>query len=79
MPGDQIEYRARIESIDDHAAATSGDVLINHRRIGSIDLMFSYIPPGGMEGLPDDNFVFTPSFMDLFNAIRRHNSNEARE
>ncbi|MEE9295043.1 MAG: 3-hydroxyacyl-ACP dehydratase FabZ family protein [Phycisphaerae bacterium] len=71
VPGDQLLYHARIESIDDSAAATVGRVDLNGRDIGRVNLMFSYMNHnGGVAGLPEHNFVFTDQFMRLFEAIR---------
>lgn len=71
VPGDQIAYLARIESIDDDAAATAGQVFINEKPIGQIELMFSHVGRGANKAnLPDHNFVFTDQFINLFNAIR---------
>ncbi len=87
-PGDQIRYEANIDSIDEHAAATSGEIFIvtqqatpdretspdreatPDRKIGQVDLMFSHVNErNAPEGLPEHNFVFTPEFMRLFEAI----------
>jgi len=71
VPGDQLKYKASIESIDEHAAATSGIVELNDRPIGRVDLMFSHVREGhNAFGLPPHNFVFTRQFMQLFEAIR---------
>ena len=70
-PGDQLCYKARIESLDEQAAATSGDVLLNDQPIGEIHLMFSHVAVGNsVASLPDHNFVFTGRFMELFEIMR---------
>lgn len=70
VPGDQIRYHAKIESLDERAAATSGEVFINDEPAGKIDLMFSNVNHSqSAAGLPDHNFVFTGQFMQLFEAI----------
>lgn len=70
VPGDQLKYVARIESIDEDAAATTGEVFINDRRIGTVELLFSHVNrTRGPTGMPDHNFVFTDQFMRLFQAI----------
>ena len=70
-PGDQIRYRANIESIDERAAATTGEVFINDEPAGKVNLMFSNVNHSqSAAGLPDHNFVFTEQFMQLFDAIR---------
>lgn len=70
-PGDQLRYDARIESIDDRAAMTTGTVLKNGTRIGRVDLIFSHVNQAEQTlGLPDHNFVFTNQFMDLLAGFR---------
>jgi 3-hydroxyacyl-[acyl-carrier-protein] dehydratase len=70
-PGDQIRYEATIESMDEHAAATRGAVFVNGEPVGQVDLMFSHVnKSASAAGLPEHNFVFTPEFMRLFDAIR---------
>ena len=65
-PGDQITYRAEIESISPDAAATRGAVLKNGEQIGQVDLMFSHIDKN-LAGVtfPEENFVFTGQFERL--------------
>jgi 3-hydroxyacyl-[acyl-carrier-protein] dehydratase len=70
VPGDRLTYKARIETLDDAGAATTGEVLCNDRTIGRVDLMFSHVRQGDVPGLPDHNFVFTDDFMRLFEAFR---------
>ena len=70
VPGDQILYYARVDSIDESAAATTGRVELNGCEIGKVDLLFSYLHhQSGVEGMPQHNFVFTEQFMRLFEAI----------
>jgi len=59
-PGDQVTFKAEIETIAPEAAATKGKVLCNGREIGRVDLMFSHIDKNlaGVE-FPKENFVFT--------------------
>jgi len=66
VPGDQITYRAEVDSIAPEAARTKGAVLRNGEPVGTIDLMFSHIDQnlGGME-FPEENFVFTGQFERL--------------
>ncbi len=72
VPGDQLRYEARIESIDERAAATAGEVFLNDRSIGNVNLMFSHVNQSAVaSGLPAHNFVFTDQFMRLFEAIQR--------
>ncbi len=71
VPGDQIRYDAKIESIDKAAAATSGTISINGEPAGTVDLMFSHVNKSMQAaGLPDHNFVFTEQFMQLFHSIK---------
>ena len=65
-PGDTIRLHARIESLTAEAAGTSGKITCNDKVIGEIDLMFSHIDKnlGGRE-FPQENFVFTDTFMSL--------------
>ena len=71
VPGDQLRYHAKIESIDESAAATAGEVFLNDRSIGRINLIFSYLNhSNAVAGLPTHNFVFTDQFMRLFDDIR---------
>jgi len=66
VPGDQLKYQARIETITAQAASTRGIVFKNDRQIGTVDLMFSHIDQN-MAGLkfPKENFVFTGQFLRL--------------
>ncbi|NOT02641.1 MAG: beta-hydroxyacyl-ACP dehydratase [Phycisphaerales bacterium] len=71
VPGDRLSYHARMESITDAAAATVGEVLLNDRAIGQVNLMFSHVGQSGAAmGLPSHNFVFTEQFMRLFERFR---------
>lgn len=71
VPGDQLRYQTRIESIDESAAATAGEVFLNDRPIGCVNLMFSHLREGDSGGgLPGHNFVFTEQFMRLFESFR---------
>ena len=66
IPGDQITYRAEIDTISPDAAATSGVVLKNGDPIGQVNLMFSHIDQN-LAGtkFPEENFVFTGQFERL--------------
>ena len=66
VPGDQVTFRAEIESISPEAAATKGVVLRNGKPIGRVDLMFSHIDRN-LAGVkfPEENFVFTGQFERL--------------
>jgi 3-hydroxyacyl-[acyl-carrier-protein] dehydratase len=63
VPGDQITYQAKIDSISPQAASIKGTVLKNGTEIGHIEMMFSHID-NNLSGVkfPEENFVFTGSF-----------------
>ena len=63
-------YLARMESIDDSGSFTAGEVFLNDRPIGRVDLMFSHLNSSNAAGLPAGNFVFTDQFMRLFENFR---------
>ena len=70
-PGDQLRYDAVLESLDERAAVTGGTVLKNGTPIGRVDLIFSHVNQAEhAAGLPDHNFVFTESFMNLLAGFR---------
>ena len=58
-PGDTIKLDAKIESIIQEAASTSGKITCEDKLIAEIDLMFSHIDQNlaGKE-FPEENFVF---------------------
>jgi 3-hydroxyacyl-[acyl-carrier-protein] dehydratase len=70
-PGDQLEYEATIEHIDDSAAATTGVIRRNGQPFGQIDIVFSHIDQN-LSGLkfPEHNFVFTPEFRRLLSTYQ---------
>ena len=71
VPGDQIRFDAVLETIDERAAATTGSVLKNGARMGSVDLMFSHVNQSEKPvDLPDHNFVFTDQFLNLLDGFR---------
>ncbi|HEY3241982.1 MAG TPA: 3-hydroxyacyl-ACP dehydratase FabZ family protein [Phycisphaerae bacterium] len=71
LPGDQLRYEARIESIDEKAAMTAGTVYRNARKIGEVELVFSHVGKSGAAlGLPDWNFVFTDEFVNLLRTFQ---------
>jgi len=73
-PGDTIKLEAKIESITDEAASTTGKISCGDSPLGGaegklvaeIDLMFSHIDKNlaGKE-FPQENFVFTDTFKSL--------------
>lgn len=62
-PGDTLRLEAKIESITDEAASTSGKITCEDKLIAEIDLMFSHLDRNlsGKE-FPEENFVFTDTF-----------------
>ena len=66
VPGDQLKYEAKLETITDQAASAHGVVYKNGQPIGTVDLMFSHIDQN-LSGLkfPKENFVFTGQFLRL--------------
>lgn len=69
-PGDTIKIEAKIDSITNEAASTSGKITCTEKTIAEIDLIFSHIDQniGGKE-FPDENFVFTDTFKSLMRGI----------
>ncbi len=65
-PGDTLRLEAKIESITDEAASTSGKITCEDKLIAEIDLMFSHLDRNlsGKE-FPEENFVFTDTFKSL--------------
>ncbi len=65
-PGDTIKLEAKIESITDEAASTTGRISCDDKLVAEIDLMFSHIDKNlaGKE-FPQENFVFTDIFKSL--------------
>lgn len=80
-PGDQLQYDAVIETMDERAAVTSGTVLKNGKPIGKVGLIFSHVNQSDKAGeMPDHNFVFTSQFLDLLQAFRaRTDSNDGEQ
>ncbi len=66
VPGDQLTYHAEITSISDSAAAITGTISRNGRKIGHVEMMFSHIDQN-LSGrtFPKENFVFTDQFRRL--------------
>jgi 3-hydroxyacyl-[acyl-carrier-protein] dehydratase len=65
-PGDTIKLHAKIESLAEEAAGTTGMVMCGGKLVGEIDLMFSHIDKNlGGKQFPEENFVFTDTFMSL--------------
>ena len=69
--GDRLRYDAVIDSLDERASATRGTVLVGDKQIGHVDLIFSHVGAGETPaGVPNENFVFTESFMSLLQDLR---------
>ena len=66
QPGDTILLNATVESIADEAAGITGKITRGDQLIAEVDLMFSHIDQNlaGKE-FPEENFVFTDTFMSL--------------
>ena len=69
-PGDTLKLHANIEAIAPEAATTTGKIFRGDELISEIDLMFSHIDKNlaGKE-FPEENFVFTDSFMSLLHGF----------
>lgn len=68
-PGDTIKIHAKIESISDEAASTSGKITRNDETIAEVDLMFSHIDQNlAGKQFPKENFVFTELFAIVLRA-----------
>ncbi|MCE5327620.1 MAG: beta-hydroxyacyl-ACP dehydratase [Planctomycetaceae bacterium] len=66
VPGDQLLYEVKIDTLAPQAALTNGIVWRNGKQIGIVDLMYSHVDQN-MAGLkfPEENFVFTGQFQRL--------------
>jgi len=65
-PGDTLKLEAKIDTITEEAASTSGKITCEDKLIAEIDLMFSHLDQNlaGKE-FPEENFVFTDTFKSL--------------
>lgn len=69
-PGDQLRYDAWMESLDERAAITRGEVSCNGAPIGAIELMFSHVNQSERRlEMPEHNFVFTTQFRALLSSF----------
>ncbi len=70
-PGQQLRYEAVIEQSSPAAVATSGRVTRGDELVGEIDIVFSHIDQN-LSGLdfPQENFVFTETFLSLLRTYR---------
>jgi 3-hydroxyacyl-[acyl-carrier-protein] dehydratase len=65
-PGDTLKIQAKIDSIADEAASTSGKITCGEKLVAEIDLMFSHIDQNlAGKQFPEENFVFTDMFKSL--------------
>lgn len=71
VPGDQLVFEASIDQVSAEAACTTGSVSSNGELVAEIDIVFSHID-NNLSGLafPEENFVFTESFMSLLRTFR---------
>lgn len=78
-PGQQLRYEARMESLTDQGATTTGLVFCDGQEFGRIDLMFSHIDQN-TSGLnfPKENFVFTEDFKNLLGTYRIDRASTAK-
>ena len=78
VPGDQLQYDAVIDSIDERAAVTSGTIRKNGVKIGRVDLIFSHVDQADRSlDLPDHNFVFSEQFTSLLATFRAGSMTES--
>ena len=78
VPGDQLQYDAVIDSIDERAAVTSGTICKNGVKIGRVDLIFSHVDQADRSlDLPDHNFVFSEQFTSLLATFRAGSMTES--
>jgi len=69
-PGDTLKLSAKIESITDEAAGTTGTITCGEKPIAEIDLMFSHIDQNlAGKQFPKENFVFTDTFESLLRGV----------
>jgi 3-hydroxyacyl-[acyl-carrier-protein] dehydratase len=62
-PGDQLTYEAKIETITEDAAVTTGEVHKNGQLLGEVNIMFSHVDQSmASTRTPKENFVFTGQF-----------------
>jgi 3-hydroxyacyl-[acyl-carrier-protein] dehydratase len=65
-PGDTIRLEAKIESLAEEAASTSGKITCEENLIAEISLMFSHLDQNlAGKKFPEENFVFTDTFKSL--------------
>ena len=71
-PGETIEFSATIDQLNEQGASISGTVKTGTELVAEIEIMFSHIDQNlaGMK-FPEENFVFTESFVDLLRNYQR--------
>lgn len=74
LPGDTVRYETEIEHLDERQGRTAGRIFVEDEEVGQVDIVFSHIDQN-MSGLdfPEENFVFTESFMSLLRAFTQQN------
>lgn len=72
LPGETIRHEAVVEQLSDSAASTTGRITVGDQLVGEVDIVFSHIDQNisGLE-FPQENFVFTDTFISLLNTFRR--------
>ncbi len=71
-PGDQVQYDATVDVLDDRAGVTSGTIRINGQETGRVDLIFSHIGQAEKPvDVPDHNFVFTRELLSFVDDFRK--------
>lgn len=69
-PGDTLLLEAKIESLADEAASTTGKITCGDKHIAEVDLMFSHIDQNlAGKQFPKENFVFTDTFRSLLDGV----------
>jgi 3-hydroxyacyl-[acyl-carrier-protein] dehydratase len=71
VPGEQVQFDATLQSIDERAGVTTGVLRKGEREFGRVDLIFSHLDQAERNlDLPNHNFVFTDQFMSLLAPFR---------
>jgi 3-hydroxyacyl-[acyl-carrier-protein] dehydratase len=79
-PGDTIKLHAKIDSIAPEAAGTVGRITCGQKLIAEVDLMFSHIDRNlAGKRFPEENFVFTKTFMSLLRGYLDTKANSERK
>jgi 3-hydroxyacyl-[acyl-carrier-protein] dehydratase len=78
LPGSQLRYDVRMDSISNEAAQVTGTVFCDGERFGEVEIMFSHADQN-MSGLnlPAENFVFTEEFIALLGTYQAKGDRQA--